>query len=72
MSDVKYRKLEGRPGVYGIYSSTNYMIRTCTESDLRYTLDLCEKDLSSGLGVGEYGKKLEKLRVAILEGLEVS
>ena len=69
MSEVKYRKLQGQPGIYGIYSRSNYMIRTCTESDLRYTLDLCEKDLASGLGVGEYGKSLEKLRASILEGL---
>ena len=70
MSDVKYRKLEGQPSIYGIFSRTNYMISTCTESDLRHTLDLCEKDLASGLGVGEYGKSLEKLRASILEGLE--
>ena len=68
MSDVKYRKLEGSSGIYGIFNR-NYMLGTCTESDLRYTLDLCEKDLASGLGVGEYGEKLAKLRASILEGL---
>lgn len=68
MAEVKYRKLEGRPGVYGIFDR-NYMLSTCTEEDLRHTLDMCEKDLSSGLGVGEYGKSLEKLRASILEGL---
>lgn len=71
MADVKYRKLEGSSGIYGIYDR-NYMIGTCTESEMRYTLSMCDKDLSSGLSLGEYGKKLEKLRASIIEGLEVS
>ena len=65
---IKYRKLEGSNSEYGIFNR-NYMIKTCTEDDLRYTLDLCEKDLADGLGVGEYGESLRKLRASILEAL---
>lgn len=68
MAEVKYRKLEGQPGIYGIFDR-NYMLGTCTEGELRHTLNLCEKSLSSGLSLGEYGKKLEKLRASILDGL---
>ena len=67
---IKYRKLEGQAGTYGIFNR-NYMIKTCTEDDLRYTLGLCEKDLATGLGVGEYGESLRRLRASILEALEV-
>lgn len=68
MAEVKYRKLEGQPGIYGIFDR-NYMLSTCTEEDLRSTLAMCDRDLSSGLSLGEYGQKLEKLRASILDGL---
>lgn len=68
MAEVKYRRLEGQPGIYGMFDR-NYMLGTCTEEDLRHTLGLCEKNLSSGLSLGEYGKKLEKLKASILDGL---
>lgn len=70
MEKITYRKIEGLVGTYGVFSR-NYMIRTTTEDDLRYTLGLCEKDLASGLGVGEYGESLRRLRASILEALEV-
>lgn len=70
MAKITYRKLEGSNGNYGIFDR-NYMLGTTTEGELRYTLDLCEKDLSNGLGVGEYGESLRKLRASILEALEV-
>lgn len=71
MAKIVYRKLEGRLGVYGIFDR-NYMLGTTTDDELRYTLDLCEKDLAGGLGVGEYGESLRKLRASILEALEVA
>lgn len=70
MAKITYRKLEGSTGEYGIFDR-NYMLGKTTEGELRYTLGLCEKDLSNGLGVGEYGESLRKLRASILEALEV-
>lgn len=70
MAEVKYRKLTAQPGHYGIFDR-NYMLGTVTEDDLRHTLALCNKDLSSGLSLGEYGQKLVKLRASILDALEV-
>ena len=68
MANIKYRKLADRPGIYGMFDR-NYMLGTCTEDEMRYTLDMCERDLSSGLSLGEYGKSLARLRASILEGL---
>ena len=70
MANVTYRRLEGS-GEYGIFDR-NYMLGKTTEHELRYTLALCENDLNSGLGVGEYGKALERLRASILDALGVA
>lgn len=74
MADIKYKKIEnnGATAIYGMFDR-NWMVGTCTEEEIRHTLEMCERDLAGDIVLPyNYLKSVRRLRESLLEALEVA
>lgn len=72
--NVKYKKIatDDSTAIYGIYDR-HWLLGTCTEQEIRNTLEMCEKELNGDRTLGyDYSKSLKRLRDSLLEALEVA